>query len=107
MVFSKMMDKTLREDRVIIENSYPEYQRGFMNAPYDRQVGTTRPSWRVGRTRRVPGACLTAAPIHGSYSRSTSPVPRTRLAAVPPPLPPPSPTAFRNAGSPGLVSVDR
>ena len=33
-----MMDFTLREDKDIIENIYPEYQRGFMNARYDQQV---------------------------------------------------------------------
>lgn len=34
-----MMELTLREDKEIIENIYPEYQRGFMNARYDKQVG--------------------------------------------------------------------
>lgn len=38
-LFKQMMDLTLREDKDIIENIYPQYQRGFMNARYDQQVG--------------------------------------------------------------------
>lgn len=37
-LFRKMMEVTLTEDKEIIENIYPEYQKGFMNARYDRQV---------------------------------------------------------------------
>lgn len=37
-LFRQMMDLTLREDKEIIENIYPEYQHGFMNARYDQQV---------------------------------------------------------------------
>ncbi|CAN0169522.1 unnamed protein product, partial [Laminaria digitata] len=37
-LFRQMMELTLREDKEIIENIYPEYQRGFMNARYDKQV---------------------------------------------------------------------
>ncbi|CAM9515384.1 unnamed protein product, partial [Hapterophycus canaliculatus] len=33
-----MMELTLREDKDIIENIYPEYQKGFMNARYDQQM---------------------------------------------------------------------
>lgn len=46
-MFRQMMDLTLREDKDIIENIYPEYQRGFMNARYDRQVrrGDFRRLW--------------------------------------------------------------
>lgn len=39
-LFRQMMELTLREDKEIIENIYPEYQRGFMNARYDKQVST-------------------------------------------------------------------
>ena len=39
-MFRQMMELTLREDKEIIENIYPEYQRGFMNARYDKQVST-------------------------------------------------------------------
>lgn len=39
-LFRQMMDLTLREDKEIIENIYPEYQHGFMNARYDQQVRT-------------------------------------------------------------------
>ncbi|CBN75826.1 Rieske (2Fe-2S) domain protein [Ectocarpus siliculosus] len=37
-LFGQMMDLTLKEDKEIIENIYPEYQRGFMNARYDQQM---------------------------------------------------------------------
>eukprot|EP00752_Nemacystus_decipiens_P011133 g9893.t1 len=37
-LFRQMMDLTLREDKEIIENIYPEYQHGFMNARYDQQM---------------------------------------------------------------------
>ncbi|CAM9680203.1 unnamed protein product [Ectocarpus fasciculatus] len=37
-LFRQMMDLTLKEDKEIIENIYPEYQRGFMNARYDQQM---------------------------------------------------------------------
>ncbi|CAM9914270.1 unnamed protein product, partial [Sphacelaria rigidula] len=37
-LFRKMMEVTLTEDKEIIENIYPEYQKGFMNARYDRQM---------------------------------------------------------------------
>ena len=43
------MEVTLREDKEIVENIYPEYQRGFMNARYDKQVGT-HSMGRLGRT---------------------------------------------------------
>lgn len=39
-LFQQMMDLTLREDKEIIENIYPQYQHGFMNARYDQQVRT-------------------------------------------------------------------
>lgn len=37
-LFRQMMELTLKEDKEIIENIYPEYQKGFMNARYDQQV---------------------------------------------------------------------
>lgn len=37
-MFRKMMELTLEEDKEIIENIYPEYQQGFMNARFDKQV---------------------------------------------------------------------
>lgn len=33
-----MMKLTLEEDKEIIEAIYPEYQKGFMNARFDKQV---------------------------------------------------------------------
>ncbi|CAN0375150.1 unnamed protein product [Discosporangium mesarthrocarpum] len=38
ILFKKMMEVTLQEDKDIIENIYPEYQMGFMNAKFDKQV---------------------------------------------------------------------
>eukprot|EP00903_Cladosiphon_okamuranus_P007084 g6884.t1 len=37
-LFQQMMELTLREDKDIIENIYPEYQHGFINARYDQQM---------------------------------------------------------------------
>ncbi|CAM9145448.1 unnamed protein product [Chrysoparadoxa australica] len=34
---TQMMKMTLQEDCDIIDNIYPEYQRGFMNSPFDKQ----------------------------------------------------------------------
>lgn len=48
-MFRQLMEVTLREDKEIVENIYPEYQRGFMNARYDKQVGT-HSMGRLGRT---------------------------------------------------------
>lgn len=37
-LFRQMMNLTLKEDKDIVENVYPEYQQGFMNARYDKLV---------------------------------------------------------------------
>lgn len=56
-----MMDLTLREDKEIIENIYPEYQHGFMNARYDQQVRTGHQSYSerlLERARTGAGVCV-------------------------------------------------
>lgn len=60
------MELTLKEDKGIVENIYPEYQHGFMNARYDKQA-STRSMGEVGdRSYRLWGhACrvLLLAPL--------------------------------------------
>ncbi|CAM9442096.1 unnamed protein product [Phaeothamnion confervicola] len=72
-LFERMMKITFQEDKDIIENLYPEYQKGFMSAKFDRQMLAYRKA--IARFQGIVAAradALSAADAAASHELTES-----------------------------------